>query len=284
MIVIVDLVQVAAGKVGHRLRVGFLPVGVALVVPALARVGFGDHVGPGGRRRVRRLVRVRRVGRDRRDEHQPELVGEGAARFGQVDDDFAALVVGLDPGDAAGLRFSELFGADDAGVEGRAAGVDLEDAFDRVGEVGGFDRGAVGIFEAGPEEERVGLSAVADLRHVFGQARDDLAAGIAVLRARRSAAGCRCCTSPSTLPPCRREPGPGSPGRRRRCPSASRLLCRSSHRCCRTPPVQYLRPLQVQEPLQERRISSRQYLRVGLDRPAPWNQLQHNVITAVKRI
>ena len=147
-------------------------------------------------------------------------------------DDFAGLVVGFDPGDAALLGFGELFGADDAGVEGRAAGVELEEAFDRVGEVGGLDRGAVGVFEALAQEERVGLAAVADLRQLFGQAGDDFAALLAARRARRSAAGCRCSTSPSSLRRCRRAPGPGSRGRgvggfqraalssplRRRCP------------------------------------------------------------------
>src|SRR6185437_12340275 len=91
----------------------------------------------------------------------------------QVDDDFAGLFVGLDAGDAALLGFRELFGADDVGVEGRAAGVGQEAAFDGVFEVTGFDRFAVRVFEAGAQEQRVGLVAVGDFRQFFGEARDD---------------------------------------------------------------------------------------------------------------
>ena len=93
----------------------------------------------------------------------------------------------------------------------------MKSAFDRAGEVGGLDRGAVGVLEALAQDQRVGLAAVADLGQALGEARDHLAARRRRWRGRRSAAGCRCRTSPSSLRPCRRAPGRGSRGRRRSC-------------------------------------------------------------------
>ncbi len=116
------------------------------------------------------------AGGQRRGEEQAELVGEGAARLLQVDHDPPARVVGFDPRDPAALGFGEPFGPDDVGVEGRAGRVDQEEAFDRVGEVGGPDRGAVGVAQPLAQEERVGPAAVGDLRQSAGQARDHLAA------------------------------------------------------------------------------------------------------------
>ena len=205
------------GYSGIAFAVGFRPVRVAFVFPAATRLRLGDHVraGAGGGLAERSSFGVP-CGTGATN-ISAELVGEGASRLGQVDDDFAGLVVGLDPGDAALLGFRELFGADDVGVEGRAAGVDLEDAFDRVGEVGGFDRFAVGVFEALAQEERVGLAAVGDFRQFFGEARDDFGAFGCRSRACRSAAGCRPRPSRSSLRPCRRAAGPCSRGRRRRC-------------------------------------------------------------------
>ncbi len=173
------LVHVPVGVVGHRRPVRFLPVGVARVGPAAPRVDAGDHVGPGGRRGVRRLVFVGSVGRDGCGEHQAQLVGEGAARRHQFDDDFAGLVIGLDAGDAALLGFGELFRADDLREEGRAAGVDLEEPFDGEREVGRLDGRAVRVFEPLAKVQRVGLAAVGDLGQALRQARDDLAARLA---------------------------------------------------------------------------------------------------------
>ena len=143
----------------------------------VARVGADDLVGPARRWRVDGEVLDRGVGGKRRDEHQPELVGEDPARFGQIDDDFPGLVVRLDPGNRPLLGLLELFGADDRfRVEGRAARVELDHPFDREPEVGRLDRGPVGVFEALLEHQRVGLAAVGDLRHARGQPGDDLAA------------------------------------------------------------------------------------------------------------
>src|ERR1700742_4543900 len=170
-----DLVDVA-GRDFDLFPVVFRPVGVPFVIPTAARLRFGDHVRARGRRRARRLVFLRRVLRDRGDEHERELVVERAARFDQVDDDFAGLFVRLDAGDAALLGFRELFRADDVGVEGRTAGVGDEAAFDGEFEVGRFDRFAVRVFEAFAQVHRVGLAAVGDFRQFFGQARNDFRA------------------------------------------------------------------------------------------------------------
>ena len=55
------------------------------------------------------------------------------AQLHQVDRDLAARVVGFDPGDPALLGFGEGFGADDVGVEGGAAGVELESSVPACG-------------------------------------------------------------------------------------------------------------------------------------------------------
>ncbi len=52
----------------------------------------------------------------------------------------------------------------------------MKAAFDGVFEVTGFDRFAVRVFEAGAQEQRVGLAAVGDFREFFGEAGDDFRA------------------------------------------------------------------------------------------------------------
>ena len=76
--------------------------------------------------------------------------------------------------------FCELFRADDVVVEGRAAGVEQVDAFERVGEVARHHRFAVRVLEPLAQLQRVGLAVVGDFRHPGGEAGDHLAARGAV--------------------------------------------------------------------------------------------------------
>ena len=173
-------VDVAAGQIRHRLRVGRGPDRVAVVVPAATGIGIGDLIGAGRRRRVRGLVAVGRAARKQGHVEEAELVAERAPRLLQVDHDPARPVVGVDSGDAALAGLGEPFGADDVRVEGRAGGAGPEEAFDDEGEVRGADRAAVGVLEARAQEERVPPPAPGDLRQAPGQGGNQLRAGGAV--------------------------------------------------------------------------------------------------------
>ena len=113
-------VDVAAGQIRHRLRVGRGPDRVARVVPAASAIGIGDLIRAGRRRRVRGLVAVGGAARKQCHVEEAELVAERAPRLLQVDHDPARPVVGVDSGDAALAGLGEPFGADDVRVEGRA--------------------------------------------------------------------------------------------------------------------------------------------------------------------
>ena len=121
------------------------------------------HVGPGGRELRRADLVIRRSCPDRVGEGEGELVQEVRVRRGEVEGDRVGLVVGDDAAReiAATRRPLALVGADDAGVVTGRAGVDGEQALDRVAEVFGLDRCPVRVPDAGAEAEGVGPAASA---------------------------------------------------------------------------------------------------------------------------
>lgn len=119
--------------------------------PSVPRDERLRQVGPGCRELHRTSLVIRRFCRDRVGEGEGELVQELRIGRGEVEGDSVCLAVGDDPAReiAAARRPLALASADDAGVVGRRARVDGEDAFDRVAEIFRPDRRPVGVPDAG---------------------------------------------------------------------------------------------------------------------------------------
>ena len=144
---------------------------------------LGDHVRTDARGRVLRQVLERRVARHEAGEPiASTCVNEpsGAVSLIVMSPVVSSVVMPeMSPSALPASRYSSR--ALDAEEERATARLEVEDALDRVLEVGGLDGRAVRVLQPLAQLQLVGLAVRGDLRQVLGQARDQLRARLPLL-------------------------------------------------------------------------------------------------------